>query len=230
MTEAATPVKAESSERYKTLIVALTMITTIITAIVAGLQADANIRANAANRDSQYYALLASAELRRSGLQSSYDLNTLAAVLRETQTSLMMQFTALQSEQSSDKFGAALSNISALAAQARADKLRSFSIFYTDPRYAPASLDEMPNTDSYVIDANARANELVKEQNAAADAYHVWNSKADSYVGVLTVMAVAFFLFGLAQALTGQMRLVFVIFGTVILMSASAWSLLILVM
>jgi hypothetical protein len=142
----------------------------------------------------------------------------------------MMQFTALQSEQSSDKFGAALSNISALAAQARADKLRSFSIFYTDPRYAPASLDEMPNTDSYVIDANARANELVKEQNAAADAYHVWNSKADSYVGVLTVMAVAFFLFGLAQALTGQMRLVFVIFGTVILMSASAWSLLILVM
>jgi hypothetical protein len=42
-------------------------------------------------------------------------------------------------------------------------------------------------------------------------------------------MAVAFFLFGLAQALTGRMRLVFAIFGMVILLISSAWTVLILV-
>jgi hypothetical protein len=229
MNEMPTPATPEPSERYKTFIVVLTLITTVITAIVATVQADANIRSNNANRDSQYYAVLASGELHRSGLQSSYDMNTFAGVLRETQLSLMMQFTALQSEQEADKLGTALSNIEAMAAQARADKLTSFSIFYTDPRYKPKTTDGTPDANAYLLDSNAKANEIVKKQNAAADDYHKWNSKADSYVGVLTVMAVAFFLLGLAQALMGRMRLVFAIFGAVILLSASGWTVLILV-
>jgi hypothetical protein len=44
----------------------------------------------------------------------------------------------------------------------------------------------------------------------------------------LTVMAVAFFLLGLAQALMGRMRLVFAVFGAVILLGASGWAVLIL--
>ena len=113
----------ENADRYKTLIVVLTLITTVITAMIATLQADANIRANNANRDSQYYAILVSGEMVRAGLQSSYDLNTFSKVLLETQTALMMEFTALQSEQSADKLGTALNKISALSAQARAEVL-----------------------------------------------------------------------------------------------------------
>ena len=219
----------EAPERYKTLIVVLTLITTVITAMIATLQADANIRANNANRDSQYYAILVSGELVRSGLQSSYDLNTFSKVLLEKQTALMMQFTALQSEQSADKLGTALNNISALAAQARADKLINFSIFYTDPRYAPKTTDGLPDAEAYLADISNEANKILEKQNAAADEYHKWNSKSDAYVGVLTVIAVAFFLFGLAQAVKGRMRLVFAVFGLVILLAASAWTLLILV-
>ncbi len=218
----------ETSERYKTLIVVLTLITTVITAMIATLQADANIRANNANRDSQYYAILVSGELVRSGLQSSYDLNTFSKVLLEKQTALMMQFTALQSEQSADKLGTALNNISALAAQARADKLESFSVFFTDPRYAPTTTDGLPDGDTYLADISNEANKILEKQNAAADEYHKWNAKSDSYVGVLTVIAVAFFLFGLAQAVKGRMRLVFAVFGLVILLTASAWIVLIL--
>ena len=225
MNETPTPAP-EPTERYKTLIVVLTLITTVITAVVATLQADANIRANTANRDSQYYAILVSAELQRSGLQSTYDLNTMAKVLLEKQTALMMEFTALQSE---DKEGTALSNLSALAAQARADILTNFSVFFTDPRYAPKTTDGLPDGEAYLVDSNAKANEILEKQNAAADDYHKWSSKADSYVGVLTVIAVAFFLLGLAQALTGRMRLVFAIFGAVILLASSAWTVLILV-
>ncbi|HET7145467.1 MAG TPA: hypothetical protein VFI68_15720 [Anaerolineales bacterium] len=225
MNETLTP---EPTERHKTLIVVLTLITTIISAIVAGLQADANIRANNANRDSQYYAVLISGELRRSGLQSSYDMSTFAGVMRESQTALIMGLTALESEQASDELGAAINNQEALAAQARADQFKRFSIFFTDPRYAPKNADELPDSDAYLVDSTAKANELLQKQNAAADEYHQWNNKADAYVGVLTVMAVAFFLLGLAQALTGRMRLVFAIFGGVILVSASAWAMLIL--
>ena len=225
MNETPTPAP-EPTERYKTLIVVLTLITTVITAIVATLQADANIRANTANRDSQYYAILVSAELQRSGLQSTYDLNTMAKVLLEKQTALMMEFTALQSE---DKQGTALSNLSALAAQARADILTNFSVFFTDPRYAPKTTEGLPNSEAYLADLSAKANEILEKQNAAADDYHEWSSKADSYVGVLTVIAVELFLLGLAQALTGRMRLVFAIFGAVILLASSVWTMLILV-
>ena len=226
MNEPQTP---QPVERYKTLIVVLTLITTIVSAIAAGLQADANIRANNANRDSQYYAVLTSGELRRSGLQSSYDTNTFAGVLRETQTALMMRFTALESEQAGDKQGAAINNQEALAAEARADAMTSFSIFFTDPRYAPKTADDLPNSEAYLTDLSAKASELLQKQNATADEYQQWNNKSDSYVGVLTVLAMAFFLLGLAQALTGRMRLVFAIFGGVILLSASAWAMLILV-
>jgi len=229
MNEIPAPRVPVPSERYKILIVVLTLITTVITAIVATLQADANIRANTANRDSQYFAVLASGELQRSGLQSSYDMNTFARVLSESQTLLIMQFTALQSDLAADELGLALSNINALAAQARLEKLTSFSIFYTDPCYAPKTVDGTPDAEAYLADSNAKANELVLNQNTASDDYHKWSSKADSYVGVLTVMAVAFFLLGLAQALMGRIRLVFAIFGALILFGASAWTFLILV-
>ena len=216
-------------ERYKTLIVVLTLITTIIASIVAGLQADANIRANTANRDSQYYAILASGELHRSGLQGTYDMNTLAGQSLELQESLVMQITSLELEDEGNKQGVAISDLIALAAQARADKLKTFSIFFTDARYAPTTEDGLPNAENYLVDIQAKANELVEKQNAAADDYHEWNSKSDSYVAVLTVMAVAFFLFGLAQAMTGRMRLTFAVFGAVILLGATAWAALVLV-
>ena len=216
-------------ERYKTLIVALTLITTIVASVVAGLQADANIRANNANRDSQYYAILVSGELQRSGLQTTYDLNTLAGQSREVQESLVMQITSLELKEEGDKQGVAISDLIALAAQARAEKLKTFSIFYTDARYAPATEDGLPNPEAYLVDISVKANELLEKQNTAADGYHKWNSKADSYVAVLTVTAVAFFLFGLAQAITGRMRPAFTIFGAAILLGASAWAALILV-
>ncbi|MBC7878510.1 MAG: hypothetical protein H7Y59_15170 [Anaerolineales bacterium] len=219
----------DAPERYKTSIMVLTLITTIVTSIVAGLQADANIRANNANRDSQYYAILASSEVHRTGLQTTYDLNTLTSQSREAQESLVMQITSLELQEDGNEQGVAISDVIASALQARADKLQAFSIFYTDARYAPATEDGLPNLEAYLVDVYDKANELTEKQNAATDAYQEWSSKADSYVGVLTVMAVAFFLFGLAQAAAGRMRLTFAVFGVVILLGASLWTILILV-
>lgn len=229
MNETPTPANAQTVAPYKTLIVVLTLVATVIAAVIATLQADANIRANQANRDSQYYAILASGELQRSSLQGLYDMNTAAKVVKETQTSLIMQFTAFQNEQDGEALGTELNKLEALAAQARADKLTVFSLLFSDPRYAPTTADGLPNAEKYIEDLNARAKELVQLQNTASDEYHKWSSKADSYVNVLTVMALAFLLFGLAQALTGKIRLVFVIFGSVILLGTTIWATLILI-
>lgn len=213
-------------DSHKTLIIVLTLITTIITSIVAGLQADANIRANTANRDSQYYAILASGEVQRQGLQSNYDIATMTEHSRLSQESLIMQITALDLKDKNDSASQAAVELTMLGAQARADKLETFSIFYTDPRYAPASADDVPNMEAYLTDAFAKANEITDLQNNASDEFRRWDGKADAYVSILTVMAMAFFLFGLAQALKGRMRLVFAIFGSVILLGSSIWTLL----
>ena len=101
---------------------------------------------------------------------------------------------------------------------------QTYSVFYTDPRYAPQTADGLPNTEAYLTNAFAKANEITEIQNNASDEYRRWDGKADTYVSVLTVMAMAFFLFGLAQALKGRMRLVFAIFGAVILIGSSAWT------
>ncbi len=223
------PQTEEKPDRYKFFIIVLTMFTTIVTATVAGLQADANIRANEANRDSQYYAVLISGELQQRGLQGNYDLNTLAEYLRESQTSLVMQLTALEQRENGNKDAAAFSELTALGAQARADKAHSFSIFFTNPRYAPASADDLPNLDLYLADISQKSNELTGLQNAAVDKYHRWNSKADAYVSILTVLAVAFFLFGLAQALKDRMRMTFTLFGIVTLLAAILWTTLTLI-
>jgi hypothetical protein len=227
--EAPAPQTQEQPGHYKIIIITLIMLTTIVAAIVAGLQADANIRANNFNRDSQYYAVLVSGELQRLGLQSNYDISTMTEYLRESQTSLVMELTSLELSESGDKNAASFSELTALGAQARAEKARSFSVFFSDPRYAPTSPDGFPNMDAYVTDNYAKVNDLTKIQNAASDGYNAWNSKADTYVSILTVLAISFFMFGLAQALKERMRLTFIVFGVVALLTSMFWTMITLI-
>ena len=217
------------ADRYKTLVVILTVVTTVITAIVASLQADANIRASTNNAASQVYAIQAAGELHRQGLQTGYDINVLAGYFKDAQEAIVLQLTALDQVQKGDSQGAASSQRKATLDQARADKARQFSIFFTDPRYAPRTDGGLPDMQAYLNDSYAIANDLVVSQNAAADAYNRWSSKGDSYTSVLTILAVAFFLFGLAQALSPRLRLLFAVFGSVAIAGAVIWMAIILV-
>jgi len=214
----APPTVQESPDRYKNLIVALTVFTTVLAAALAALQVDANIRADVANRESQYLAILASGELTRSGLESNYELTVFGDQLKNLQEATVLELTALEQETDGKDEAAQSTRALASISQASADIGEKFSIFYTDPRYAAPSENDLPNTDQYLTDAFEKVNEIVDRQNQAADAYHAWDRKADTYVTTLTVLAVAFFLFGLAQALKdGRTRLIFAVFGVVIL-------------
>ena len=216
-----TPIQApESSDRYKNLIVVLTVITTVLAAVLAALQSDASIRADIANRDSQYLAIQASGELHRSGLTGNYEMNIFGDYLTNAQEATILELTSLEQDQDGKEDEATATRELSAVSQARADVGEKFSIMFTDPRYAPKGENEfLPNAEQYVVDLYAESNAIVERQNAASDAYARWNRKADSYVTALTVLAVAFFLFGLAQAVkNARLRLSFAAFGTVVIL------------
>ncbi|MCI0554199.1 MAG: hypothetical protein L0287_24885, partial [Anaerolineae bacterium] len=151
----------ENSERYKTLIVALTVFTTVLAAVLAALQVDANIRADIANRNSQYLAILATGELTRAGLESNYELNIFGDYLKNLQQATILELTALEQETNGEEDAAQSTRESARISQAGADVGEKFSIFYTDPRYAPQSENDIPQADQYVTDVFEKSNEIV---------------------------------------------------------------------
>lgn len=210
----------QGSDKYKSIIVVLTVFTTVLAAVIAALQADASIRADIANRDSQYLAIQASGELHRTGLEANYEFNVFGDYLKNLQEATILQLTALEQEQKGNGDAAKATNEVAAIAQARADAGMKFSALYNDPRYAPKGGDDsMPKADQYIIDLNAKSNEIIVKQNDEADAYARWNRKADSYVTALTILAVAFFLFGLAQAVNAsRMRLAFSGLGILVIL------------
>ena len=210
--------QTENSERYKNLIVILTVFTTVLAAVLAALQADANIRADVASRDSQYLAILASGELHRAGLESNYEFSVLGDYLQNLQEGTVLELTALEQETTGNEEAAQVSREIAALSQARTGVGEKFSILYTDPRYAPQNDGDLPKAELYITDVFERSNEIVEEQNKAADDYHNWDHKADLYVTALTIIAVAFFLFGLAQALKEtHLRLIFAVFGIAVI-------------
>jgi hypothetical protein len=212
-----------NADRFRTLVLVLTLINTIFATTLSGLQVDANIRADSASRDSQYHALQASNELIRSGQQSAYDLELFANTVKDTQQSLVMEFTALELEKNGDKESAARLRSQSEISKARSEKGLSLSLLYSDPRYAPTEPDGMPDFQAYVDDQSQSPNDLVAKQKAASDAYHKWNSKADAYVAILTVLAIAFFLLGIAQS-SARMRLFFAGSAVVIMALAAVWT------
>lgn len=213
---------APAPDRSRVFILTLTLLNTIFVAILAGLQVDANIRADQANRDSQYYALLAANELVRVGHQSAYDLELFANTVKEAQQSSVMQLTALELEKAGEKESATKLVSQSEVAQARSDKGAALSVLYLDPRYAPAEPGGIPDLEAYLADQTKGPNDLVAKQNTATDEYHRWDNKADSYIAVLSVLAIAFFLLGLAQS-TVRMRFFFAISALAVMLFAAGW-------
>jgi hypothetical protein len=212
-----------NTDRFRVFILVLTLLNTIFATLLSGLQVDANIRADKANRDSQYYALLAANELVRMGYQSAYDFELFSNILKDAQQSTIMELTALELEQAGEDESAAKLLTQSQVAQARSEKGVSLSLLYSDPRYAPSDPDGVPDLETYLADQSKVPNDFVAQQNAATDDYHRWDNKADAYIAVLSVLAIAFFLLGLAQS-TARMRLFFAISALVIMLLAAGWT------
>lgn len=214
-----------NSERGKTLVIILTVATTVFVAVTAGLQAEASQRANSANRASQYYAMMIAGEIQRSGLQGNYDMGILTSTVQDRMESAILGLTALKMKGLGNNEAADAADRQSQVAQARADSYQAASVLYSDVKYKPASADAMPNVTRYLADLAAPAQELLAKQNAASDEYNKYSAKSDAYTGVLTVLAITLFLFGLAQAVSPGLRRLFAVFGVFGVASAILWAL-----
>jgi len=56
-----------------------------------------------------------------------------------------------------------------------------------------ATADEGPDRPGYVAGLGRETEQLLEEQNRAADEFHRWNRRADASIGVLTLLAIALF-------------------------------------
>ena len=225
MNTSATP----SPERGRTLVLVLALINTVLASLVTALQVDATIRSNQALRSSQAYAVQVSGDLVRSSAQADYDLNTYALMLTNSQESLVAQYSALQRQEAGDQQGYEALTLQGQISQARAERAKSFSVLMINPAYAPASGQDSPNTAAYLTDEQAPAKVILQKQNDASDAYHRWNNKSNSYVAVLTILALAFFLLGVAQMVRPVLRMIFAYFAIGVMGIAILWSLILLV-
>jgi len=212
-----------NTDRFRIFILVLTLLNTIFAALLSGLQVDANIRADRANRNSQYYALLAANELVRIGYQSAYDFELFSNILKDAQQSTVMELTALELEQAGEEESAAQLLTQSQVAEARSDQGVTLSLLYNDPRYAPSEPGGVPDLEAYLADQSKAPNDFVAQQNAATDDYHRWDGKADAYIAVLSILVIAFFLLGLAQSTT-RMRLFFALSALAVMLIAAVWT------
>jgi hypothetical protein len=217
-------------ERGKTLVLILTLLNMVLVASISALQVDASIRSNQANRDSQYYAIQVAGSLVQTGAQSDYDLNTFSKWLTDTQESLVASYSALQRQSANDQQGYERLTLESRIYQAQADQTKTLSVLLTDPAYAPASDQASPDMSAYLADLNATSLAIVQKQNGASDAYHRWSNKSDSYVALLTVLAIAFFLLGVAQMSRPNVRLLFSAFAIGVMGVGALWGLVLLIL
>ena len=217
-------VVAANADRWKNLLIFLTILNTIFAAVLAALQSDAGIRANVADRDSQHYAISSSGEINRSGMAAGYDLKVVFDALKFDQENLVLMMTALDQIQRGENSFAANSQALADAALAKAKAAKQISTLYTDARFAPKDAKGFPDLQAYLLQSNTRAEEFQKKNNLAADLYNKWNQKSDDYVMILTITSVAFLLFGVGQTLSAAgLRLFFAIVGGYIQFVCAAW-------
>lgn len=216
----------QAPERWKKLILVFIMMNTLLAAIVTFLQTDASIRSGQANIDSQYYSILASGVLIRQSIQGTYDLATYGEVLKNTQESMVYEYTALDEESKGNSAGAQQAYLQSTIQFARAEQAKVLSMFYSDPRYIPKSADQTPDLQAYLDNQTAYVNSLVTKQNTASDEYHLWNKKSDAYIAILTILAIAFFLLGLSQSLASKVRIIFAAIALVTMTIGGIWCLL----
>ena len=216
-------------DRLRTLLLILTLLNTIFAALLSGLRVDANIRADQATRDSQYFGMLAANEVVHFGREGGYEFQLLLDMVNEAQQSQILTLTALELEDAGEAENSALLSSQSQVAQSRYEKGITLSVLYSDPRYAPDEPGGFPDAALYLTDRIKASEELTARQHVADDEYYRWDKKADSYIAVLSILAIAFFLLGLAQSTT-RLRLFFGISALVVMLLAAAWTGFILVL
>lgn len=200
-----------SDENFKRIISVLMALATVATTIIAFVQSDAGARDDRANRDARRYSLEALGRRVSGDARVNFDYNSAYQAWYE------LDLLALSAENREDE-----------AAALRYETLRDETIAFSPLLNAPYFNPETGETDIaryesdiYLVEVTALTERFV----AAAAVKDMWDSKANTYIVHLTLLAVALFLYGLAVTLSGKMtRMLFSVVGSVIAVVAILWA------
>jgi tetratricopeptide (TPR) repeat protein len=200
-----------ATRRFNAITVILIAIVTLLSAVTAFLQNDAANRQSSAVRDVQRYA----ASQLAAALQVQQALNFDAAVQRDWLNLSYERSLLLVSGLDAD----------AVRAEHVAELMRltaGFSPMLQEP-YLSDPLEGSIDLPRYYADQEYEPTFWQQRREAASLVNEAWNKKSATYVTVLTLFAVALFLFGIAATIGGKLRGAFVILGTFIAIGATAW-------
>ena len=200
-----------ATRRFNTIAVILISIVTVISAAAAFLQNNAANRQNVATRDMQRYAAAQLSAALQSLQQQNYD------------SFIYQSWSGLSWERS------LLLNSNFVTDTARADQLADlmklttgFSPLLQTP-YLSDPIQGSPDLAQYYAAKEYDPTYWQQLRDAAAAANSAWSAKASTYVSVLTLFAVALFLFGIAATIGGKLRGGFAALGVLIAIVATGW-------
>jgi tetratricopeptide (TPR) repeat protein len=200
-----------ATRRFNAVAVTLIAIVTLLSAVAAFLQNDAANRQSSAARDVQRYA----ASQLSAALQSQQAQNFDAAVQRDWLNLAYDRSLLLDSGTVTDTVRAdQLAELMRLTA--------GFSPMLQAP-YLSDPIDGSIDLPRYYGDQEYEPTYWQQRREAASLVNDVWNTKSSTYVTVLTLFAVALFLFGIAATIGGRLRGAFVVLGVLIAIGATAW-------
>jgi tetratricopeptide (TPR) repeat protein len=205
----------EAADAYKRLVAVLVVLITLFGSGVAYLQAKDSNKEDVAARDAQRDAV--------AGLGAQVDASAgFAADLRiGSELDVQLQRQALNAARVNNSQGDAQADVHLAAAQR-----------YAAVREAIAQLTPIDPTDPLTVATEfARGNESADaarlRQSVEAELANDHGGKADSYVAVITVLAVSLFLLGLSLTVQGRSRIVLFAPGVAIAVVCVGWTALI---
>ncbi len=198
-------------EYFEQIIIVTIALVTVWAALLAFLQTWADSRESAYNRQSQALSMEAMGHDMTSRQRESYDFD-LYTTWNEWD---WRRLEALEADQE------ALAERSAEVAEMVVPLTplldETLPYFNTDTQYA--------DTYSYHVDTNLITTTVLLEQRAfTIKTANAWGNKGDGYVTVLTVLAVALFLYGLSTTISGVVRYLFALAGSFLVVVCVLWT------
>jgi len=211
--------------RFEYAVVVLIMAATLLGVTVAFLQTHASVQEDRAARAAEVYAVQMMAEIVRNGYRSDYQASLVYDFISLGQLALARQFGQLAARQQGDSELVAEYEHEAGRLEAMRQALLPYSLLLSDPRYAPQDDSSVPNLQLWADDGLAPVLDLLAQQNASVEKRDAWGAKAGRYVSIITLSAVALFLYGLSLVTKRRVRLVFVGVGIVLTAASALWTL-----
>ena len=207
--------KTFDDERFKRIVAVLIALLTVLAALIALLQSDASARDDRANRDTKRYATEAMGRKVSGDARVNFDYNSAYQAWYELDT-LATSATNRGDDEAAQRYITQRDEMTSLSPLLAAQ--------YFDPAEGQPDVSRY-EADVYLVEITA-LNERFLAASVVKDG---WDTKANAYVFHLTLLAVAFFLFGLSITIASSItRWIFAGVGAiaavvVVSMAANTW-------